>query len=166
LECSFELQCDTKDLGEGDLQKRAIDWIRFAVPRSFDALDAFGYGCVHERCRRMNMAASMGGVSTWSDQLGERFENIYPILVGGTELCLRVKSGLGEGCSLIDIPNQPGTAIVSIAPEDISEIRQEPKAKDWVVIRDLSALNAPAATLDEMYKRSAAVPALAPFYKR
>jgi len=112
------------------------------------------------------MAASMGGVSTWSDQLGERFENIYPILVGGTELCLRVKSGLGEGCSLIDIPNQPGTAIVSIAPEDISEIRQEPKAKDWVVIRDLSALNAPAATLDEMYKRSAAVPALAPFYKR
>jgi hypothetical protein len=156
----------TNGLSDQELQNSSIEWICSAIPTSFQALDCFGYGCVHGACRRMNMVRSLGGVAGWEDQLGEKFENIYPILFGSVSLCRGLKAALGDRCSLIPIPNQPASAVISISPDLVDEIRREPAVHEWVVLRDVGKLNAPAATLDEIYRRNMAIPALAPFFKR
>ena len=73
---------------------------------------------------------------------------------------------LGDRGSLIRISQQAPSAIVSIPQERVEEIRRDPTVREWVVIRDLSKIDAPAATLDAIYQRSMALPWEAPFVKR
>jgi hypothetical protein len=108
----------------------------------------------------------MGGVAAWTDELGERFENIYPILIGPVASCEGLAAALGDRCSLIRFSEQAPSAIVSIPPDKVEEIRQDPAVKEWVVIRDVSKLDAPAATLDAIYERRMRLSWEAPFVKR
>jgi len=166
LECFWEFESGEDTLDDVELQKRVIDWLRRAIQDVCEALACFGYGCVHGTCRKMSMVTSMGGVAAWTDELGEKFENIYPILFGPVASCEGIVAALGDRGSLIRISEKAPTAIVSILPNKVEEIRQDPGVREWVVIRDLSKIDAPPATLDAIYQRSMALPWEAPFVKR
>jgi hypothetical protein len=166
LECFLTFDCEEKSVPDVELQTRCVEWFLDSLPAGLDKLDYFGYGCVHESCRMMNMVDSMGGVAAWTDQLGEKFENIYPILIGPLAPCEGLAAALGDRCSLIRTSDRARSAVVSIPPDRVEEIRQDSAVRDWVVVRDLSKLDAPPATLDEIYRRNSAIPAIAPFTKR
>ena len=112
------------------------------------------------------MVSSMGGVAPWTDQLGEKFDNIYPLLIGPVASCEGMAAAIGEECSLVQIAEHSSIAMLTIPAEKVDEIRLNPAVKDWVVIRDVSGLKAPAATLDAIYERDKNLPFLAPFVKR
>jgi hypothetical protein len=166
LECFLEFESEGDALNDGGLQNRVIDWLRRALQGLCEPLDCFGYGCVHGTCRKMSMVTSMGGVAAWTDQLGEKFENIYPILIGPVASCEGLLAMLGDRGSLIRISQKAPSAIVSIPHERVEEIRRDPTVREWVVMRDLSKIDAPAATLDVIYQRRLALPWEAPFVKR
>jgi hypothetical protein len=164
LECflTFEVH-DT--LTGPKLQKQFVEWVRSALPVELGALNYFGQGG-EQHCRIMTMSASMGGVAPWMDQLGEKFDNIYPLLIGPTASCEGIATAIGEECSLVKIAEQSSIAMISIPAENLEAIRANPAVKDWVVIRDLSWLKAPASTLDAIYELEKSLPFLAPFLKR
>jgi hypothetical protein len=148
------------------LQQMCIELLCATAPATLAGENIFGYGCVHGSCRKQMMLQSLGGVAVWIDQLGEKFENIYPILIGSLASCEGLVSALGGRCSLFRIGKNSPSAIVSIPPEKVDEIRNEPATKEWVVMRDLSALDAPSSTIEELYRRYSAVSWIAPFVKR
>jgi hypothetical protein len=148
------------------LQELSMDLVQRAMPQALHQLNLFGYGCVHGKCRTQMMLHNMGGIAAWTDQLGEKFENIYPILIGPVSSCEGLAAALGDRCSVIRISEQALSAIVSIPPESVDEIRQDPVAKEWVVMRDVSKVDAPAPTLDAIYERRKALSWEAPFVKR
>ena len=166
LECFWEFESEGDTLDDVELQKRVIDWLRGAIQDVCEALACFGYGCVHGTCRKMSMVTSMGGVAAWTDELEEKFENIYPILIGPVASCEGLAAVLGDRASLILISEKAPSAIISIPPARVDEIRQDSGVREWVVIRDLSKIDAPAATLDAIYQRRLAVSWEAPFIKR
>jgi hypothetical protein len=139
--------------------------VQSPLPAELEALNYFGYGG-EQHCRRMTMSMSMGGVAPWMDQLGKKFDNIYPLLIGPTASCEGTAAPIGKECSVVQISEQPSIAMVSIPAEKVDEIRTNPAVKDWVVLRDFSRLKAPAATLDAIYERDKTLPFLAPFVKR
>lgn len=164
IEYSLEFSTGSENPSDSELQKRCVGWIREALPDDFGLPDLIGYGCVHETCRRMNMVANLGGVGPWEDQLGGRFENIYPILIGRLGLCEGLKEVLGERGSLAQIAG--GMGIISIDPHRVQEIREDPRVRDYVVLRDLSMLPYSSEALDEVYRNNRQIPAVAPFFKR
>jgi hypothetical protein len=166
LECFWEFESERNTLDDVELQKNVIGWLKHALQEVCESLTCFGYGCLHGTCRKMGMLTSMGGVAAWIDQLGEKFENIYPILIGPVASCEGLAALLGDRGSLIRIAENAPSAIVSIVPGRVDEIRRDPGVREWVVIRDVSKIDAPAATLDAIYQRSMAVPWEAPFVKR
>jgi hypothetical protein len=166
LECFLTFGCEGNLADDAVLQNKSIAWLVSAIPAGLVKQDYFGYGCVHETCRIMSMVQSMGGVAPWVDQLGQRFENIYPIMIGPTQTCNGLAAALGDRCSLVRISERSATAIVSIPPDKVAEIRQDPAVKEWVVIRDLADLEAPPETKNEIYRRQSELPHIAPFLKR
>lgn len=161
---NIETPCDVES--DSQLQALSIELVRRAMPAAMHQLDFFGYGCVHGKCRTQMMLHNLGGEPTWTDQLGEKFENIYPILIGPILSCEGLAGVLSDRCSLIRISEHAPSAIVSIRPDKVEEVRQDPAVREWVVIRDLSKLDAPAATLDAIYERRKGLSWEAPFVKR
>jgi hypothetical protein len=161
---SIELPLDAQ--GDAQLQAILLDLLQHAVPPELRPLAIFGYGSAHGNGRKMTMLTSLGGVGAWTDQLGEKFENIYPVLIGPTASCWGLASALPSSCSFATMPGDSSTAIVSIAPHLVDEVRQNPAAKEWVVIRDLSRLGGSTSTLDEIYRKMSSLPWLAPFVVR
>lgn len=156
-----------KNPSDAQLQDRACDWLSTALGEVCESLNPFGSGWLNETNKVMlGGVNSMGGVPEWTDQLGEKFDNIYPIMIGPVASCEGLASILGSRCSLIHISDRAPTAIVSIPPDNVDEIRKDEAVKKWIVIRDLSKLDAPAATLDEIYRKDMVIPWLAPFVKR
>jgi hypothetical protein len=164
LECFLTFEV-AETLAGPQMQNRFVEWVRDSLPAELEALNYFGYGG-EQNCRRMSMVSSMGGVAPWTDRLGEKFENIYPLLIGPVASCAGIAGAIGEECSLVPIAEQSSLAMVSIPADKVDEIRLNPAVKDWVVSRDLSGLKYPAASLDEVYRRKMALPFLAPFVKR
>jgi hypothetical protein len=151
---------------EAELQSLSIDLVCRAMPTALLRLDPFGYGCVGGKCRHMMMLHSLGGVAAWTDRLGDRFENIYPILVGPTTSCQGLATALGTRCSLTGFPQHPTCAVVTIPPDEVEGVRRDPAVKDWVVIRKISEVGATEEVADEIYQRSKRVVWNAPFVER
>jgi hypothetical protein len=164
LECFLTFEVDETLTGP-QLPRQFVEWVRASLPAELEALNYFGYGG-EQRCRRMSMVSGMGGVAPWTDQLGEKFDNIYPLLIGPVASCEGMAAAIGEACSLVQIAEHSSIAMVSIPAEKVDEIRLNPAVKDWVVSRDVSCLKAPAATLDAIYEQDKSLPFLAPFVKR
>jgi hypothetical protein len=149
-----------------EIQTLCVEFIKRAMSEGLRAMPIFGYGCVHGKCRTQMMLHNLGGVPSWVDQLGERFENVYPILVGPLATCEGMVGSLQGGASLFRIPGRVPNGIVSIPPSDIDNARKNAAVKEWVVIRDLMKLDTPAATLDAIYERKKSLPWESPFVKR
>jgi hypothetical protein len=178
LECffTFEYREDViKD--ELELLERLIEWIRTSFSPRLDPLQLFGHGGP-ESFRKMPMLYGMRSVGPWTDRLGEKFENIYPILVGPVASCEGLAAAIGDRCALIRISEQAPIAIVSIPPGKVEEVRHDPVVKEWVLIRDVNEIDKPQellaeqgsesrqAMLDEIYRQEASLAWLAPFVKR
>jgi len=169
IECFLTIESHGKELTELQLQESAIDWICSALPERIFKEPIFGYGCVHGTCRRMSMLYSMGGVVEWTDRLGSKFENIYPILIGPRESCEGLASALPGHSSVIMIAPSAASAIVSIPPETVAATRDVPAVRDWVVLRDFRDFkntNVKPEALEEMFRRMSAIPTEAPFLAR
>jgi len=164
-EYSLELECAAQIADEFALQEMAISLLRASFPAALAQSNIFGYGCVHGGCRKQMMLHSLGGVPAWIDELGEKFENVYPILVGPRHSCEGFASVIGDGCSVTSIANGSPVGVLSISPAKIEEVRHDPKAKEWVVMRDLSKLGGSPATVEELYRKEKSVPWVAPFVK-
>jgi hypothetical protein len=169
LEC-VELVVETdKGATDFELQSVSIDLICAAIPARLASQDIFGIGCLHDGGEHGNpplqrMTHSLGGVREWEDQLGVKFENIYPILIGPMTACEGLAAVIGDRGSLIRISDGAPSAIVSIRPDKVEEVRHEPAVKEWVIIRDYKG--DPSEVAEEMFRRGSALPWLAPFVKR
>lgn len=137
LESWLEVASD-EGFDDNQLQEASIQIIRAAIPENLAAVEIFGYGCLHGSCRRMLMTHSMGGVASWMDQLGEKFENLYPILIGPRVSCQGLASAAGNRCSLIPISATAPSAILNIDPSAIKTLSENPEVRRWLIERDIS----------------------------
>lgn len=131
LECSFELAVPHEGLSDAELQEYSIRWIRSAMPQSLLRQDIFGYGCVHGTCRRMSMVMSLGHPEI--DDLGRKFENLYPILLGPRSSCLGLAKALEGLGTFVPFSEEAETAILSIPPGQLNTAANNPNAKQWII---------------------------------
>jgi hypothetical protein len=163
----YDLRIDVNsELDDLTLQRRFVEFLRDNMPGSLIDQEIFGYGCVHGDCRIQSMTSSMGGVAAWTDQLGTKFENIYPILIGPKRACEGLAHTIGKDGSLIEIAEKAPSAMLSIRPDKVEEIRYNPAVRDWVIIRDMKDLSASPEVADKIYHSDLRLPWLAPFVKR
>ena len=160
-----------------ELLERFIEWIRTSFSPRLDPLQVFGHGGPGN-FYRMPMLYGMRSVGPWTDRLGAKFENIYPIMIGPVASCEGLAAALGNRCSLIRISEQATNAIVSISPDEVEDVRHDPAVKEWVLIRDVNEIDQPQellakpgyesrqAMLDEIYRQESALAWLTPFVKR
>lgn len=85
-EVQYILDVETPDAACGlvEMQRVSVDLIRSAVPRELEDCGVFGYGCVEGKCRLFGMTRGASARGANVDELGEKFENVYPILIGPT----------------------------------------------------------------------------------
>lgn len=104
--------------GLAEMQKLSLDLIRLAFPPELKDCDVFGYGCVEGKCRLFGMIRGACARGANLDELGEKFENIYPILIGPKASCEGLAKALGtaEKWPLFEGEESP-THILSI-PSD------------------------------------------------
>jgi len=185
LACFFTFEY-REDVIKDDLEllERFIEWIRTSFSSRLDPLQVFGHGgpggCDGGpgNFYRMPMLYGMRSVGPWTDRLGAKFENIYPILIGPVASCEGLAAALGDRCALIRISKRAPIAIVSIPPGRVEEVRHDPTVKEWVVIRDVNEIDQPQellakpgyesrqAMLDEIYRQQSALAWLTPFVRR
>lgn len=96
IDIMLGVEIPEKMMDEMDLQKTCVTLIRSAVPLELKDCDVFGYGCVEGKCRNMSMIHSVGSRGANIDELGEKFENIYPILIGPKASCEGLAASLGS----------------------------------------------------------------------
>jgi hypothetical protein len=180
---TFEYREDViKD--DHELLERLIEWIRMSFSPRLDPLQVFGHGgrgsvdAGPGNFFHGPMLHGMRSVGPWTDRLGEKFENIYPIMIGPVASCEGLAAALGDRCSLIRISEQATNAIVSISPDEVEDVRHDPTVKKWVLIRDVNEIDQPQellakpgyesrqAMLDEIYRQESSRAWLAPFVKR
>lgn len=111
-----DVETSTEIADHMELQRLCVDLIRSASPPGLRECDVFGYGCIGGECRSAGMltGASRGTL----DDLGDKFENIYPILIGPKTPCEGLAEALGgiEKWPLFEEHDSP-TCILSIPPE-------------------------------------------------
>lgn len=164
VECSLEIEETNFGSDERGLQTAAVSLIRDSILPLLRPRDVFGYGCVHGQCRTQMMLHSLGGIPEWIDQLGSKFENIYPILIGDRSLCERLHTSIAD-CELL-LGEEAAPAIISIPPDRVPEIRQRPETHEFVVIRDIGKLDVRPAVADAVYQSISSMPWVAPFVRR
>ena len=135
LQCFFELECPGQNLSEEELQEQSIRWILSALPQTLATTEIVGYGCVHGTCRQMLMVISLEGPEL--EQLGNKFENIYPILIGPRESCQGLASVSGGRASLVPSSERAPYAILSINPKDVKALLADPEVKKWTLTKRL-----------------------------
>jgi hypothetical protein len=96
-----------------------------------------GYGCVGGQCRRMMMLDALGGVPAAVDQLGDKFEELYPILIGPRDTCEGLVASLNGIAKLHRVSEESRSAVVTIPPEAINGSTRD-LADNWII--DLPAL--------------------------
>jgi hypothetical protein len=138
LECFLKLATPRNQLSDAELQEISLNWVRSVIPEPLAAQGIFGYGCVHGNCRRKPMTVSMGGEPAWMDQLGEKFESVYPLLIGPLASCEGLAQAFGGRGKVIQISSASPSAIVSIDPDDVKAASQDAAVKAWLVDRPAS----------------------------
>ena len=131
LECYLRLAVSGNNLSDLDLQAASIRWIRTVLPKDLLDQEIFGYGCVHGSCRRMSMVMSLGLPEI--DQLGEKFENIYPILIGPRASCEGMAAALRRLGTVVPLSDDAKVAILSIPPDQVKVALESTEAKAWIV---------------------------------
>lgn len=131
LECFLKLTAPGDGLSEAELQEMSVRWICSVIPGGLAALGFFGYGCVHGTCRRMSMAMSLGLPEI--DELGEKFEGIYPILIGPPKSCAGMAAAMGGRAAVSSVSDQVG--ILSIVPDEIKTVSESAAVREWIVPR-------------------------------
>jgi hypothetical protein len=131
LECYLKLSVSGKELSDAQLQEISIRWVRSAIPDGLAAQAIFGYGCVHGTCRRRLMVMSLGLPEI--DDLGPKFENVYPILFGPRASCEGLAAALAGRGKVVPISNESPSEILSINPDDVKTASQDPAVKEWLV---------------------------------
>lgn len=132
LECFFHLETAKTLSSTADLQDMSVSWIRAVMPKELLSQEVFGYACVHGTCRKMLMVMSLGFPEI--DQLGNKFENIYPILIGPRASCEGLVAALGCG-SVVEFSSQAPSAILTLNPKDVEGASRNQAAKPWLVPR-------------------------------
>jgi hypothetical protein len=136
LECYLRLAATGSKLSDVELQEASIAWIRSVMPPGLAVQEIFGYGCVHGSCRRMSMVMSVGFPEI--DELGVKFENIYPILIGPRESCEGLAVALRGLGTVVPFSNDGKIAILSIPPDQVKAALENTEAKAWIVPRQPS----------------------------
>ena len=67
------------------------------------------------------------------DQLGEKFENIYPILIGPRASCEGLASTLRGLGTIVPLSDDAKIAILSIPADQVNAARESTEAKAWIV---------------------------------
>jgi hypothetical protein len=106
------------------------------MPEKLSVQEVFGYGCVHGNCRRMSMVMSLGFPEI--DQLGSKFENIYPILVGSRSSCEGLAALLRGFATLVPFSDHAKSAILSIPPDQVKAASENADVQQWIVPRQPS----------------------------
>lgn len=101
-----------------EVQRLCVELIRSATPPALRDLDIFGYACEGGKCRSFGMLGAVGARGGSRDELGEKFENIYPILIGPKASCEGLADTLGEVEKWPLFPDHESpTYILSVPPE-------------------------------------------------
>jgi len=133
LECFLTMDVYGEGLGESKLQELSIKWICAVIPTALTEQCVFGYGCVHGTCRKMGMLQSLGFPEI--DELGEKFENLYPILIGSRKSCEAVATELESISSVTPFSDESPSSIISIKPDQIESAINNTIVKQWLVLR-------------------------------
>jgi hypothetical protein len=133
LECFLRMDAAGEKLEDAQLQELAVAWIRAATPPRLAQQQIFGYGCVHGKCRRMGFVQSLGFPEI--DQLGEKFENVYPILIGPRNSCEAAAKELGSIAAVERLSDNSPSSILSINPERIRSVVNGGVLHKWLVPR-------------------------------
>jgi hypothetical protein len=136
LECFFKLTSPGTELSDARLQEISVNWIRAVIAEPLAAQDIFGYGCVHGTCRRMLMVTSLGPPEI--DDLGPKFENIYPILFGSRASCEALSAVLAGSSELILISEKAPSAILSITPDGVRNASRDLAVRNWIIARPIT----------------------------
>jgi hypothetical protein len=124
LECSeLEIDLDSDVSDDDELQSIAVEIIQDAMPSALACQDIFGYGCLRGACRKQTMLNNLGDIPEAVDSLGDRFENIYPILIGSTGLCEELASRLDGFGKVVPFGAESRTSILSIPPSRIEQAK-------------------------------------------
>jgi hypothetical protein len=136
LECYLRLAATGAKLSDVELQEASIRWIRSVMPPGLAVQEIFGYGCVHGSCRRMSMVISREFQEI--DELGARFDNIYPILIGPRASCEGMAAALSGLGTVFPLSDDAKIAILSIPPDQVKAALESTEAKAWIVPRQPS----------------------------
>lgn len=133
LECFLTMDVYGEALGESKLQELSVKWICAVTPKALTQHCIFGYGCVHGTCRRMGMLQSLGFPEI--DELGEKFENLYPILIGSRKSCEALAAELESISSVTSFSDESPSSIISIEPDQIQSAINNTIVGQWLVPR-------------------------------
>jgi hypothetical protein len=136
LECFVKMDAAGDKLQDSHIQQLAVDWTRSVTPPGLADQEIFGYACVHGTCRRMGMAQSLGFPEI--DQLGEKFEGVYPILIGPRRSCEEAAAELGDSAAVVRLANNSRCSILSINPEQVQSVARSGVLQKWLVPRPRS----------------------------
>lgn len=144
LECFLKMDAAGEKLDDRHIQQLAVNWIRSVTPPGLAEQEVFGYACIHGTCRRMGMVQSLGFPEI--DQLGEKFEGVYPILIGPHSSCEAAAAELGNSAAVAPLANNSPCSILSINPEQVQSVDRSGVLQKWLVPRPLpSRVQQPSA---------------------
>lgn len=145
MDCTLAVETNAQIVDHRDLQLISVELIRKAIPQRLRDCAVFGYGCIGGECRNMGMAVSVGSRGGNVDDLGEKFENIYPILIGPTASCNGLADALGNvatlplfagsdsPASILSIPSERTVPSFPRKPEVLAPSAANPNVRRWLV---------------------------------
>lgn len=145
VEYLFEIEASNDADDEIELQRISVDLIRSGIPLALAGSDIFGYGCIEGRCRRQRMTHNLMGRGGSIDELGEKFENIYPILFGPRASCEGVAHALGceqiwplfpnnsDQTYIVSIPAEKAIGAGPRPPNALALSARDPAVRKWIV---------------------------------
>ncbi len=136
LECFLRMATPDEHLSDIELQQLAIRWIRAVMVEDLAVQEIFGYGCIHGSCRRMSMVMSRDFSEI--DELGEKFDNMYPLLIGPRASCEGLATALKGLGTVFPLSEHARIAILSIPPDQVQAAAENADAKKWIVRRQPS----------------------------
>jgi hypothetical protein len=124
-------------------QRVAFNFIRNAVTARMASLDVFGYACINADCRRALMTHNVAGRGAQIDKLGEKFDNVYPILIGPRTSCEGLADCLGIEASplassqpsrsyILEVPTHLAVRPGPRGPEVLAASAANPSVRNWL----------------------------------
>jgi hypothetical protein len=133
--CEIEFSVAKSDATDAELQSYAIEIIRSGMPLGLSKRVLFGYGCLRGECRKQMMLQSLAPWPGAVDELGPKFESLYPILVGPKSTCDAIHNAIGDLAQEFDLSNDSETSILSIPSKDVERLAGLPEVQKWLVDR-------------------------------